>query len=347
MHHRSLFAVLATMLLATPTARAQSAAEAATRRSLLIQADHAAQSGDHVAALDFAERAARIASSPSIRYFLAREERLIGRLADALGNADLCVQNARRDPALHNRAAILSECQLIADELEPRVAHVMISAPVPTIAGLSVQVNGTALSDALLGTPYVVNPGRTTIDASAPGHSAFHQTLTPAAGATANITLELQADPSSSPPPPEPVASPSSAMHGPVVAGLAETTTVTRDVSSPVPYAVAGAGLVLLIASAVLWLGVYLPAYNTYLNICGSTHECLDVPQSHDTVSTAETGWTGGIITAATGGVLIIGGVLLGFVMRKPHVYRAVPLALRLDARPTAGGGILTIGGSL
>src|SRR5690349_3172205 len=76
------------------SAGAQNAAAIAARRSLIEQAQQARRAGDHVRALDLAERATQISMSPSLRLFIAQEQTALGRLADAFGNADLCGREA-------------------------------------------------------------------------------------------------------------------------------------------------------------------------------------------------------------------------------------------------------------
>src|SRR5215470_10337035 len=117
--HTGRVGVLAAFCLAArgSNASAQDAASLATRRVLIERAQAARTGNDHAAALDLAQRAAQIAMTPSLRLFIAQEQNALGRLAEAFGNADLCMREAERDESVRNRGVVAATCRALASAL--------------------------------------------------------------------------------------------------------------------------------------------------------------------------------------------------------------------------------------
>lgn len=177
--------------IAPARAHAQSAAEIAARRELLNQAQAAARANDHARAAELVERAIRIQASVSVRRFLADELNAGGRIAPALGAAELCVADARRENnrrnAQHQRA-----CETLVTQLTPRVGRVTVQVPQPTPTGLRVRVAGEEINSAFYGVPYVVTPGTVLIEAEAPDHSGFRREVTVSAQGNETVRVEVQ-----------------------------------------------------------------------------------------------------------------------------------------------------------
>lgn len=187
----ALFA-LAAVALAPGVAAAQEGAAEVARRQLVDDAQAAQDRGDHAQALALAQRAREIRMTPSLRALIAQEESALGRLVDALGNAQRCAREAEADTALSGREEVLSTCRALAAELEPRLGSVVVS--VPEAEGVSVRVAGVVLAAALYGTRVPVVPGRVAIEASAPGRADFREELDVAAGQSRAIEVRLAED---------------------------------------------------------------------------------------------------------------------------------------------------------
>lgn len=208
---------------------AQSASDIAARRGLIDSAQQARAAGDHVRALDLAERAGRLSMTPSLRLFIAQEQYELGRLAEAYGNADTCMREADRDRTLRNRTVILTACRSLADTLRSRIGYVVVRVPASTPAGLEVTVAGHPLMPVFYGAPYVVTPGAVLIEARAPGYVPFHQEVSVAPGTTQDVTITLEREPL---PPPTPETSTASS---PVASSLARGTSPVASSPAPVP----------------------------------------------------------------------------------------------------------------
>src|SRR5260370_40380255 len=92
------------------TVLGQPSGETETRRALLEQAEKARDAEDHPRALSLAISAGDIRMTPSLRRFIAEEQYAVGQLADAMRNAERCVQEATDAKAVDNRLAILRAC---------------------------------------------------------------------------------------------------------------------------------------------------------------------------------------------------------------------------------------------
>jgi hypothetical protein len=180
-------------------AHAQSDRELATRQEFIVQAGVLSQQGKHAEALELAKRAAAIKMTPSLRMFLAQEQLAIGLLADSYGNGRQCAAEAKADAGLHERQRILAACEELEASLASRVGRITIKVPTPLPPRLHVLLSGEELSAALLDAPYVVTPGKLTVEATADGYLPYKSEIEVAEGASPEVDVNLVADPSSVP----------------------------------------------------------------------------------------------------------------------------------------------------
>lgn len=181
-------------------AGAQTTAELeATWRLLVGQAQAARASGDHARALDLGLRAVSIHASPSLYRFVAQEQSHLGLVVPALTSAQRCVDALAADRNAPERAATLATCTALVRELQGRVGHLIIEVPGSAPAGLTVTVAGSVMPPALYGLPYLVTPGDVTIDATAPGRSPLHRSVTVTAAGTVPVRVELPAETGAAP----------------------------------------------------------------------------------------------------------------------------------------------------
>lgn len=321
--------VLATVaVLAAPVAEAQDAAALATRRELIEQATQARDANDHARALGLAVRAAQISMTPSLRLFIAQEQRALGRLADALGNAEQCAREAQIDTSLRNRDVILATCQSLANELRPRVGRVVVSVVSPP-PGLQVTVGGNPLREALWGVPYVVTPGRVTIEARAEGYLPFQQEIEvpPGRSVDVQVRLERSSEPSRS-------SSESSVAVSTPASSNEPQGPRARTGPGIGPFVVMGVG-----AAGLITFGVFAGLRAMTLDRCPD-NLCPD----QTTINTVHTYTTVANVSFIAGGVCLAGGLawwLLGSLGRER------PSSTAFQISPTGDGLAFTIRGRL
>lgn len=172
-------------------AEAQTASEIATRRLLLDRAEAARTGGQHAEALELYLRAGQIQMTPSVRAFIAEEQLRTGRLAEAMGSADLCLRELGAATAVRNQAAIESHCRGLRDNLRQRVGELVVEVPTPAPAGLRVTVGGSELTAVLYGQPAVTTPGSVEVVAAVGGVERWRRSVTVVARETATVRVEL------------------------------------------------------------------------------------------------------------------------------------------------------------
>lgn len=344
--------------LGTASAFGQDAAALATRRELIEQAQQARNANNHQNALDLAERASRIQMSASLRLFVAQEQNSLGRLAEALGNADQCRRDAESDTTQRNREQVAAACRDLATGLRTRVGRVVIQPPTPAPAGMHVTVSGTALNDALYGIPYVVSPGSVAVEATADGYTAFHRDVEVTAGGSVDVRLDLQRDTSA--------ATQSTTTTG--TTGTTTTTTTSSAATTPAPaassggvsipgIALLGVGVVGLGAAAVVFFALRGPAVANYETmVTGTGGICpgslCQTQADRDRALPLQNSvnlYSGISLAALAVGVVGLGaGVVLmlkGGGGSSEHAPAAAPRSTLLIA-PTPGGALLGLQGT-
>jgi len=333
---RSMLPVLlagASAILACRDAAAQSATDMGARRDLLHEAERARGSGDHARALDYAQRAGAIQMTPSVRMFIAQENRALEQVIAALDSSDACIRETERDASARNRDAILAGCRDVLSWAQQHVGRVVVNLPPGAPTGLRVLVAGHELNPNFYGVPYVVAPGSVLVEARAPGFRPFRAELNVGVQTSTNVAVRLEPDPSvaasgvASEPPPPPEPSRRAAIPMGAVATL-------------------GAGAVALGVSAV-FLVVRNSTWNATLANCQTATDGLHcAPSSETAYQRAETWNTLTNVALVAGGVAVVGGavwLLLGRTSERRPV-----VGYRIDVGPASGGGAwVGISGSL
>ncbi len=192
-----IFLAAAAAVASVPSlASAQSEADLGTRRVLLEQAEAARTGGNHMQALDAAQRAGRIQMTPSVRLFIAEELEALGRIAAAYGSADTCVVETERDTAARNRDAILQRCRTLRDGLRARIGYVRLVVPQALREGLQLSVDGQPVNEALWGVQSVATPGTVVVVATRRGQEIFHREVIVSVGATLDVAVDNSGTPS-------------------------------------------------------------------------------------------------------------------------------------------------------
>lgn len=246
---RPTAALVATFALGVGRPAHAQADPEATRQALIQEAAAASQDGDHTRAIACARRAAELRPSPSLQFFLAREELAVGLPLEAYGHAEACVNSARAAAELAGRDTLLQRCEALQREAARPLARLTLRAPSPRPAGLRITVDALPFDLAALDLHHMRLPGTVAVTATAEGFTPFHTSRTLDVGA--DVTLTIQLTPAQTPravletaPPPAsspslvgPVALAGSAAAGFVVfgvlGGLALDAQRARDAACP------------------------------------------------------------------------------------------------------------------
>lgn len=373
---RTLCLCSAAVISVAGAAQAQVDGDLALRRVLLADAARSAEGGRHDEALALAERAGRIQMTPSLRLFVAREQRSVGRFADALRSADLCVLEAERQRAIPDRRQIQSDCRELSLQLEASVGRVVLQVvDGENMSDLRVNLAGREMDPAMVSQPNAVTPGRVMLEVSALGFQSVRREINVVAQRTARLTVRLAAEgdpnavsaisgdqevvgpegpvgPEVSPTGP---TGPSLTPTGPQGATGPEGSTGPTGPSGPPATVSPFAGPATLItlgaasgiASGVLWyLQTRAVGNNCVVNGREETIDCYDA-ESFQNVQSAPTYNKAAIATAAAGGALLVGGIIwaaaVGTRREEPSASRA---GVRWGIGPGPGLAGLSVGGT-
>ena len=178
------------LFLASAAKAQRPAGEEVARQQLIERAQTAHQSGAHRDALDLAQRASQIRKTPTLLLFIAEEQEEIGALADAYAMAYQCAHEAELDPEAKLREKTIERCRSMAERLRGKVSYVVVNVPNPP-QGFSVRLSGQQLNHAAIGVPYVITPGKVTVEASAPGRVPYRLEIDVPEAKTVNVTVSL------------------------------------------------------------------------------------------------------------------------------------------------------------
>ena len=335
------FALVVTAMVAWPAgvaAQAIDPALVASRREAIRDALAASDAGDHVRSLDLAQRAERIAASPSLRAIIAREAEYLGSWVLALGEASQCEAEAVRNVAIPDREHVIEECRRLIARAEREVGQLRLRLPMPRPDGLHVSIGGAVLPPVAWGLPYVVIPGSIAVEVSADGYETYRSNIDVGAGQTVERRAELApvATARIAPPvtPVIPVA--------PVIPVMRVSPVTPHPVAPPPtagigPWIVGGAGLASL-GIAGLFYGLSRAAYpscaDSALGCPGSQEESYD---SYARYSVSAQ------ITLGTGAAALATAVVWWAVGRRARPASA-PHAM-LQVTPTSRGASLGVAG--
>jgi len=325
-------------VLASREASAQTSPDE-TRRELLRQAQEASDAGDPAQAVSLAERAGEIRMHPSLRYFIAEQQKKLGEVANSLNSAKLCVLEATQAKQLKNRAEILRRCNNFLAEPQKSVARVVISFAHPVPPQTEVRVGEQPVPELMYGRPFFLNAGQVRIQAEAPGYVPFKRELVLLAGEEVAVSVSM-----------------AEISRKPEVIALAEPTpnqlppselVVSSSVpkssgGSTGPYVLLGAGAASLGAS-VLFLTLRNSQVHKLEAQCADSI-CPDIPAVHSLQTSASRYnlWTN--VALGVGCAAVAGGALW-LILEKT---RSSPTAARatLQVTPTQAGAQVAIAGA-
>jgi hypothetical protein len=215
-----------------------------------------------------------------------------------------------------------------ANALVPKLSHLTVNvAPANKLAGLVVKRNGEQVDDAAYGLAIAVDPGTLAIEATAPDHKPFTQSVevAPSSAAVVEIPL-LEYVPLPTPPVIDPAREHSSWQKpvGMVGVGVGAAVLVTG-------------GIFGLVASSK-WSSAFSEGCSHTNNVC-TTQPGYDDSHSANTFATlANVFVVGGIVVAGAGAVLWI---------TAPKERSEASASIGISPMFTPGGAALSVHGSL
>ncbi len=169
-----------------PTASALVAA-----RELFREAGQDADAGKFGLALEKYRRVAAVKETGQVRFNIARCEEQLGQIASALADYEL-VERDMRDAHGDADAELRNNARDRGNALRPRVPRLTLLAPLPEPPSFVVRLDGAVVSDAALGVPLPVDPGRHRVEASAGGRVPLTRELEVREKEVTRVPLELE-----------------------------------------------------------------------------------------------------------------------------------------------------------
>jgi hypothetical protein len=189
----------ATICLDAGPARGQSARDKATARALTHEGDEFAKKGDCKIAIEKYKQAASLYPAASILASLAECQISLGKLVEGTETAQ---QVAREELGPKPKQAFVN-AQRRARELlqanEAKIAKLRVSVSPESPRDLRVQLDDEELRVTSLGAELRVDPGAHRVAAQAPGYVLVKQEVTLEPGASKDIVLQLEPEPSAKP----------------------------------------------------------------------------------------------------------------------------------------------------
>jgi hypothetical protein len=342
---------------------AQTAEQLTARRTMLREARKAKNAGEHARALSLAAQAGEIRMTPSLRFFIAQQQSLLGQLSNAMSSSELCAREAAERRALKKRKDILAACKDLIADLEKSAARITVLLLEPAPPGAHVVINEQVVPEPLYGRPYLVGAGHVRIVASAPGYIEFSHELELEPQHGVELTISLAEDlrvAQANKVPAIPEGSNVDAIQpdGVPNVGAAQTpqSLVSPDVAAVAskkqsidhtgPYVVLGVGAASLTAS-VVFLIVRNNAQSSLDALCGGPDHsvCTESPEARSLQSKASTYSVLTDVALGVGGAALVGGGIWLF-SEKARGSTASPRA-ELKIRPIQGGAVVGIAGAL
>jgi hypothetical protein len=290
-----------------PAAFAQDQPQAenvAAARSLGLQGIKLADAGDCKGAIEKLSRAEALYHAPSILGRLGECQVNVGQIVVGTENLNRVV----REELAPNAPKAFKDAQVrakgVLNGALPKIAHLTVKVS-PADAKATVTVAGATIPPALIGAERPTDPGTHEVTINAPGYLQQKVTITLGEGASQELALELQKDPSAvveAPPPPPPVV-----VTPPPVAPPSDTAPKKSNTLAYVALGVGGAGLLVGGVTGFLALGKKSDLDGCEDKKCPpSQQDTLDSAKNLATVSTV--GFAVGFVGLGAGIVLLVTG---------------------------------------
>lgn len=323
-------ALFALVLLAAPSVHAQTAEDQAAARVLFEDGMKLETAGDYAAACPKFEASLKRYSGIGTRGKLAECYEKIGKTASAwaLWSEVAAFSHKNMEP---DREAYATEH---AKNLEPLLSHLVVNvAPANQIAGLVVKRNGEIVDAATFGVAVPVDPGKVTIEASAPDRTSWTQDVDVAEKGSVSVDVPALVLAPVQPKPfvnPAPVETKSSWQKpvGMVGVGVGAAVVVT--------------GAVFGLVASSKWSNAFTEGCDHSTNVC-TTQQGYDDSKSANTFATLSNVFiVGGVLVAGAGAVLWITAP-----KDRPVESPATQATLGVSPMPLLGGGGLSLHGQM
>lgn len=303
-----------------PAAFAQEQPQAenvAAARSLGLQGIKLADAGDCKGAIEKLSRAEALYHAPSILGRLGECQVNVGQVVVGTENLNRVV----REELAPNAPKAFKDAQVrakgVLNSALPKIAHLTVRVNPPD-AKATVTVAGATIPPALIGAERPTDPGTHEVIVTAPGYLQQKVSVSLGEGASQELALELQKDPSAvveaPPPPPPPVV-----VTPPPVAPPSDTAPKKNNTLAYVALGVGGAGLVVGGVTGFLALGKKSDLDGCEDKKCpASQQDTLNSAKTLATVSTV--GFAVGFVGLGAGIVLLLTGNNSTASAAAPHV---------------------------
>ncbi len=315
-------------LIAPKTAHAQSAEDQAAARDLFEEGMRLYNLGQYPDACPKFEASLKRYSGIGTRGKLAECYEQIGKTASAWAMWSEVASFAHKNME-PDREAYATEH---ANALVPKLSHLTVKvAPASKVNGLVVKRNGEAVDDAAFGLAIAVDPGKIAIEATAPDHKPWTQSIEVAPQGAVTIEIPLLEN---APPPPQmpidqlpPEKSSWQKPVGMIGVGVGAAVLVTG-------------GIFGLVASSK-WSNAFTEGCTHGSNVC-TTQQGFDDSHSANTFATLSNVFViGGIVVAGAGAVLWITAPK----ENRSESPRAASIGVSTIMMP--GGGAISVHGNL
>ena len=295
---------LAACLAVSAPARAQSAADKETARSLMDQGDDLRKKGDLAGALERFKAADAIMHVPTTAMEVAKTQVALGRLVEArdtLAQIMNSVPTPREPPQFREARA---DAQTLDASLEARVPAVTVTVNgAPQSATVSLSVDGVAVPAAVIGLPRRLDPGHHVFVATTSTQEGRAE-IDVAEGEKKDVSITLATVAKPTAPTPEPVEAPPPVPES--------------HRSYALPIVLFGIGGASLVAGAITG-GIEIAQQSSLGTSCPN-HVCP--PSQYGALDGANTLATLSTITFIVGGVGVAAGVV-ALLLGKPSARAA------------------------
>jgi hypothetical protein len=193
-------------------------AERSAARELFKQGDELQRGGKFTEALDKFQRAERVYSAPTNVLHIAECQAALGRLVESAESYRAAIRAPLPAGAPQAFQAAIDQARAELAQVEPRVPKLVVQVAPATAANVQMQIDGQAVSTALVGVPIPLDPGTHRVRVVAPGFSTSEQdallkerettTVSASLGPTAVVASPPPFPPPAAPTPPSTAVSP-------------------------------------------------------------------------------------------------------------------------------------------
>jgi hypothetical protein len=200
-HSFRVYAFAATLVVGMPlTAMAEepppSASDTALARTLGSEGVQLAEAGNCAAAIEKLDRAEKLYHAPTILGRLGECQVAVGKIVAGTENLQRVVRESLPPRAPKAFVDAQARAQKVLDSALPKLAKLKIHVEAPPGTNVSVTHDGEPVSAAALDLDRPADPGVHRVEASAPGFRTARAETTLAEGASGQVNLRLEPDPS-------------------------------------------------------------------------------------------------------------------------------------------------------